>query len=216
MNINRIMIANLLFASSAFADAPSTFSYQGILTDSLGESVADDIYAIQFGIYKDSVTTEPLWASYGFIPKQTTDGLFNHILGSTYPLPDSLSRYDDLWIGITVDLDGEMTPSIQLNRVPLSELYAREAQEAIAAIMAAVKVHYAETGLWVTDVRQLSKLQLDRLTEDRWKFDIIPGAQGIHRVQATSTGQMPGGAGKVVKFDVVRGKWSGYGSNNNK
>jgi prepilin-type N-terminal cleavage/methylation domain-containing protein len=88
---------------------------------------------------------------------------------------------------------------------------AGEAQEAIAAVMAAAKVHYAETGNWVSDIRQLPKLQLDPLTERRWEFDLIPGSQGIQRVQATSTGQMPGGAGKVVRFDATLGKWSGYG-----
>jgi len=88
---------------------------------------------------------------------------------------------------------------------------AGEAQEAIAAVMAAAKVQFAETGRWATNVQQLRKLELDPLTEDRWDFEIVPGAQGIQRVQATSTGQMPGGAGKVVRFDAVQGKWSGYG-----
>jgi len=88
---------------------------------------------------------------------------------------------------------------------------AGEAQEAIAAVMAAAKVNYAETGEWATDINQLPKLQLDRLTKLRWNFDIVPGSQGIQRVQATSTGQMAGGANKVVRFDAVTGKWSGYG-----
>ncbi|UCC78480.1 MAG: prepilin-type N-terminal cleavage/methylation domain-containing protein [Candidatus Zixiibacteriota bacterium] len=88
---------------------------------------------------------------------------------------------------------------------------AGEAQEAIAAIMAAAKVNYAETGNWVTNIQQLPRLQLDRLTTERWNFTLVPGSQGIQRVRATSTGQMPGGAGKVVQFDAVQGKWSGYG-----
>ena len=63
---------------------------------------------------------------------------------------------------------------------------AGEAQEAIAAIMAAAKVQHAETGQWPTNFQQLKRLQLDRITEDRWRFTIIPGSQGIQRVQATS------------------------------
>jgi prepilin-type N-terminal cleavage/methylation domain-containing protein len=88
---------------------------------------------------------------------------------------------------------------------------AGEAQEAIAAIMAAAKINFAETGQWVTDVNQLPRLQLDRLTDLRWRFSIIPGAQGIQSVQATSTGQMPGGANKIVRFDATTGRWGGYG-----
>ena len=88
---------------------------------------------------------------------------------------------------------------------------AGEAQEAIAAIMAAAKVQFAETGRWPTNITQLNRLQLDPLTVQRWSFVLVPGSQGIQSVQATSTGQMPGGAGKVVRFDAVQGKWSGYG-----
>ncbi len=88
---------------------------------------------------------------------------------------------------------------------------AGEAQEAIAAVMAAVKIQFAETGQWVTDIRQLNRLQLDPIIENRWQFQIVPGANGIQFIQATSTGQMPGGGGKIVRFDAVRGTWGGYG-----
>lgn len=89
---------------------------------------------------------------------------------------------------------------------------AGEAQEAIGAIWAASKVFFAEHGYWASDPRQLQDLQLDPITEERWTFAIVPGARGINSITATSTGQMPGGAGKVVTFDATTGKWSGYGT----
>ena len=88
---------------------------------------------------------------------------------------------------------------------------AGEAQEAIAAIWAAAKVNYAETGKWASDPNQLNKLNLEQLTKDRWAFTLTPGANGIQTIRATSRGLMPGGAGKIVSFDAQRGKWSGYG-----
>ena len=88
---------------------------------------------------------------------------------------------------------------------------AGEAQEAIAAIWAGTKVYHAERGQWPSDYRSLQRLELDPLTEERWRFDIIPGSNGIQSIQATSTGRMPGGAGKTVRFDAVQGKWNGYG-----
>lgn len=88
---------------------------------------------------------------------------------------------------------------------------AGEAQEAIAAVMAAAKIQFAETGQWATDIRQLHRLQLERITTDRWQFTLTPGANGIQSVQATSQGLMPGGAGKIVRFDATLGTWSGYG-----
>ncbi len=88
---------------------------------------------------------------------------------------------------------------------------AGEAQEAIAAVMAAAKIQHAETGQWQTRIEQLRKLDLDPLTRERWNFTITPGQNAISRITATSTGRMPGGAGKVVQFDAITGKWSGYG-----
>lgn len=88
---------------------------------------------------------------------------------------------------------------------------AGEAQEAIAAVWAAAKVHHAETGRWPTNINQLRKLHLEKVTEERWNFTLTPGANGIRNIRATSRGLMPGGAGKVVAFDCERGTWSGYG-----
>lgn len=88
---------------------------------------------------------------------------------------------------------------------------AGEAQEAIAAIWAAAKVQQAETGQWATQIEQLRKLNLEKVTLERWRFGITPGSNGIQTIRATSTGLMPGGAGKIVSFDAQRGKWSGYG-----
>ena len=88
---------------------------------------------------------------------------------------------------------------------------AGEAQEAIAAIWAAAKVHHAETGRWPTNKAQLKKLHLEKVTDERWTFALVPGTNGIRNIRATSTGLMPGGAGKLVVFDAEQGKWSGYG-----
>lgn len=88
---------------------------------------------------------------------------------------------------------------------------AGEAQEAIAAVWAAAKVYHAETGRWATTINQLKKLNLEQITKDRWRFSITPGTNGIRNIRATSTGLMPGGAGKLVIFDAERGTWSGYG-----
>ncbi len=88
---------------------------------------------------------------------------------------------------------------------------AAEAQEAISAIHAAAKVYQSNTGNWPTNINQLTQLQLDEVTRQRWNFSIVGGGRGIQRITATSTGLMPGGPGKTVIFNTVTGKWSGYG-----
>jgi len=123
MRWSRLLLAVAIMVSSlslVLADVPGMMSYQGVLKDSEGQPVADDVYAIKFTIYNAETEGVVLWESNGFIPIQTADGLFTHILGSTNPLPDSLSRYSDLWVGITVDLDEELSPRTRLVSVPFS------------------------------------------------------------------------------------------------
>lgn len=87
-----------------------------------------------------------------------------------------------------------------------------EAQEAISSVYAASKVFQANTGSWPSNVRQLQQLTLDRVTIGRWNFTISGSGQaGINTITATSTGLMPGGAGKTVTFDARTGRWRGYG-----
>ncbi len=88
---------------------------------------------------------------------------------------------------------------------------ASEAQEAIGSIKAAAQIFQSQNGSWPTNVSQL-KLQLSQLVIDRWQFTIIAGGQGIQSIVATSRNKMPGGAGKVVTYDAVQGKWRGYGT----
>ncbi|MCP4582724.1 MAG: prepilin-type N-terminal cleavage/methylation domain-containing protein [candidate division Zixibacteria bacterium] len=91
-----------------------------------------------------------------------------------------------------------------------------EAQEAINAIKAAAKVFQARNGQWPNNVQQMDQLlQFEEVTELRWTFNIVTAGQGLAQISATSLGQMPGGAGKVVTLDVRTGEWRGYGFDSN-
>jgi prepilin-type N-terminal cleavage/methylation domain-containing protein len=89
---------------------------------------------------------------------------------------------------------------------------AAEAQEAISAIMAAARVFQSQNGRWPTNITQMRMLTLDPITTNRWNFTIITGGAGISQVTATSTGIMPGGAGKTVTFNAQNGRFTGYGN----
>ena len=72
-------------------------------------------------------------------------------------------------------------------------------------------MYYQTKGEWPDDVEQLERagqLDLDRSTKLKWTFEL----QLPDRLSATSTEEMQGGAGKVVSFDALRGKFIGYGS----
>jgi len=89
-----------------------------------------------------------------------------------------------------------------------------EAQEAINSIKAAANVHHARTGAWPGNLEDLDQLEFEEVTTRRWHFTWVAGAQGLTQITATSTGSMPGGAGKIVTLNLVTGNWNGYGFDN--
>jgi hypothetical protein len=86
-------------------------NYQGRLTDGTGQPAADDYYQLTFTIYNSA--SAPLWTS-GSQTVEVNDGLFNHILGSSNPIPDSIFVESDLYLGIQVGSDPEITPKTKL------------------------------------------------------------------------------------------------------
>jgi len=105
-----IAFITILFASLTFAEIPHLISYQGILKDSSGASVVDNMYPLKFRIYNDSSGDGILWESVDYISIRTTDGKYTHVLGSTNFLPDTLAHYLDLWLGVTIGLAEEIKP----------------------------------------------------------------------------------------------------------
>ena len=93
--------------------------------------------------------------------------------------------------------------------------YASEARMTISNIHNSSKMYYQIKGEWPGDVEQLERagqLDLNRSTKMRWTFEL----QLPNRLIATSTEEMQAGAGKIVLFDALTGKFYGYGSDENK
>ncbi len=97
---------------------------------------------------------------------------------------------------------------------------AADAQATIGAILNAAKMYAQDLGEDPPAVDALEAggyLTLDPSTIRQWTFTII-GNNPITQIQAVSTGEMRGGAGKTVTLDVQTGKFYGYGlpvDNNN-
>lgn len=86
---------------------------------------------------------------------------------------------------------------------------ASDAQSQIGAIYNASKMYYQEKGEWASDTNDLEMggfLQMDEATNRQWEFTITE-----EQIVAISTGEMPGGAGKEVTYNVQEGKFYGYG-----
>jgi hypothetical protein len=108
---------------------PRLISYQGRLTDAVGDPVANGNYRMVFSLYCTQTGGEAFW----FEDRDATnkvpvsDGFFNVLLGQLEPLPTSFDCPDgNVYLGIRVDPDPEeMDPRELLASVP----YAFQAVE---------------------------------------------------------------------------------------
>jgi len=122
----------MVLAIVAIADMPFMLNYQGRLTDSGGDPVADGLYLINFKLYGSETGDDSLWRT-GFQEIQITDGLFNYQLGSVNPIPsDFFGPGSEPFLGIKVGTDPEIEPRTRLT----SSAYAWYANRSDTAVLA--------------------------------------------------------------------------------
>jgi len=127
-----LVVTGLLWASSVGAlplgaaltssTSTGTIAYQGRLADADGNPLTDT-YNMIFRLYAAASGGAPLWEEQwtGSNGVQVSDGLFNVMLGSLTPIPQSvITEHESLFLGITVDTDDEMEPRVQLGSVPFA------------------------------------------------------------------------------------------------
>ena len=96
-----------------------TLSYQGTLSNSLGNPVTG-LYEMTFRLY--TALSEPsfLWEETrsGVNAVPVSNGLFNLMLGSLVPIPASVWEQPELYLGVKIGNDTEMSPREKLAIVP--------------------------------------------------------------------------------------------------
>ncbi len=98
------------------------FPYQGRLNDLAGNPVNGAVN-MEFRFYSVPTEGTHLWEEFWTDPNavQVTNGLFNVLLGSRTPgLGNAIGGYEDLYLGITINTDAEMSPRIQMGSVPFA------------------------------------------------------------------------------------------------
>jgi hypothetical protein len=117
----------VLLTTAALADVPGLINYQGTLTDSSGVAL-DTTVSMTFSIYSDSTGLSSVWAEVQ-PAVEVSDGIFNVLLGSVYPISEAEFPGPARWLGIQVGGDSELAPLQKLVSVP----YAFRAAEAETA-----------------------------------------------------------------------------------
>jgi hypothetical protein len=120
------LVATLLIAGACFADVPLVLNHQGMLTDAAGAPLTGDFF-ITFRMYEVETGGAEIWSE---VQQVTVDhGVFNVYLGVAAPLDDALFGGQDIYLGVKVEDDDEMTPRLRLGSV----IYAFTANRAADA-----------------------------------------------------------------------------------
>ncbi|MCP3872744.1 MAG: hypothetical protein GY699_06255 [Desulfobacteraceae bacterium] len=121
LHIKKIFLLNLILLlfiiSVAVAQVPGIFNYQGYLTDDMDSPLANKTYSITFSIYNH--TGALLWTEIQS-NVEVSDGVFNVQIPenpAAYPLPEFAG---EMYLGIKIGADPEMSPRQQLTSVPFS------------------------------------------------------------------------------------------------
>ena len=114
-----IFIGVMCLATLVYADVPRVINYQGRFTDKDDNPLSGN-YLVTFRFYDAATGSQALWEESHILP--LTNGIFNALLGSIKSLELDFNK--DLWLGVEIASDGEMSPRIKLASAP----YAMNAQ----------------------------------------------------------------------------------------
>ena len=103
---------------------PQMLSYQGKLTDTLGQPVPNNNYSVAFALYTVSSGGSPFWSETQSVA--TKAGLFSVLLGSVTPI-GSIPDAGAVYLGMAVSGGGELTPRLRIASSAFAYLSARSA-----------------------------------------------------------------------------------------
>jgi hypothetical protein len=95
-----LVLELVLVSGVAHAEIPQVISYQGKVTDAVGNPVADGSYTMRFRIY-DAVTGESMLWDSGAQSVSVTGGIFSILLGENPPPAITLDFTADYWLLVT-------------------------------------------------------------------------------------------------------------------
>jgi len=120
-NKNMVLFAVVLFVLVSVAGEATVFqqmSYQGVLTDNLGNRIWGS-KIICFRMYNAETNGSQLWAETLSVDiPQNEPGIVNVVLGKEHPI--SLDGTQEYWLEVQVLGDAVMSPRIELTAVPYS------------------------------------------------------------------------------------------------
>ncbi len=139
-SIALLLIIMVAVATPTAGDVPQVMNYQGRLTNEVGQPLTEPvdlvirIYSEESGPLSAAIWTE----AHANVP--LNNGLFDILLGTFNPIPDSIFGGAERYLGVTVNAGDESDPRVRLGSVA----YAYHASVADST-------HTAAAGGWVDD-----------------------------------------------------------------
>lgn len=176
-NFSKILCALTLLSCLAIAEVPALISYQGRLTDTDGEPAADGNYLLTFTIWNDPASVAPeakKWSSE-IRGVDVVNGLLSYNLGDSIALPhDLFSANPNLWLGVTVGTDAEISPRTEMISVGTAYHALRSDTSAMAKDVADLTISSSKIlDFAVTEMKLANlavtenKLATQSVTEDK-------------------------------------------------
>lgn len=129
----RLCLALIVLTQFALAQIPRTISYQGVVTDTLGNPKPDGTYSFTFRLYAGASGGSALWSETKTL--QVKRGLFSTLLGDQVVFGPSLTFTSPYWLSVQVASEPELSPRIPLSTVAYS-IRASKADTASYALVA--------------------------------------------------------------------------------
>jgi formylglycine-generating enzyme required for sulfatase activity len=121
------IIVLAVYIGLAFAQSvPQLINYQGRLTDDVGQPLAGNTTVdLTFVFYGAQSGATPLYLTVLQEDVVVTDGIYNVLIGSGTITPgtesalsDVFHKHQNVWMGVKVEADAEMTPRARITSVP--------------------------------------------------------------------------------------------------
>ncbi len=113
------------FASSLYASSPRLINYQGRLSDSAGMPASGATVDFTFSFYGTESGSTPLYLSVIQEDVKVERGIYNVLIGSGTVAPGEendltsvFANHSEVWMGVKVGEDPEMTPRARIGAVP--------------------------------------------------------------------------------------------------
>lgn len=123
----------LILVQAAAAQIPRAISYQGILTDTLGNPKPEGTYSFTFRLYAGASGGTALWSETKTL--EVKRGLFSTLLGDQVVFGPSLTFASPYWLSVQVANEPELSPRIPLTTVAYS-IRSQKADTANYALIA--------------------------------------------------------------------------------